>query len=854
MKVYKCQIGTCNKVFTRKFNLTRHNQRLHSTEYIEKCILCGKLFNSSEKLQKHLLFKHGPSEKFLLNSSAFDKEAQIYRYVYDGNIQNFNEGQQMIFKNLMETILYEASKKTVVKVSLIYICQMITEDLVNDTTHTAPIPFRSSSFTSNTESKLVLSNKIKKAFKQQENAMEEYCNNGSNWKFDRSIAFDIEITGVRPIVIGGSNSDDTSSSYEDSQDEDSQYDDSENDTSQDEDQNDGECILKIANKKWLYDPKNKDKKCFLRCLHYGLNKTENFKSWMRSLNLKGLTFPISISQIKKFVRQNPHLDLKVNILFRNMEKQIFPYECGIGNGTTIINLLLIHVKHDNGKLHLQNHFLLIKNVNKYLASRYTRNVKGTYSYEKSYFCLNCLNKFSEENLLFKHEQLCHQSKGIYERTKPSYEKLKFKNHHHVHMQDFIAFLDFECILKPEENRCLSCSSLRCKCEKSFTEVVNSQEPFAYSFVILESESNQIIHQHTYAGENAATNFVDHLLTCEDEWITNLLNIKKPMELSHDEQLNFEKTENCYMCNINFQFKEDIVKCRDHNHYTGRYLGAACQRCNLKRRKYKKIPIFLHNGSKYDFHFIIQALSNKNVLDIDVLPYNGEHFRTISFNSFKFLDSLAFLQSSLNQLSEDLSKTNHHYPILKQTGLIKTNNIFDQNKLNCLLKKSFFPYEFCTSLELLEKTTAIPPRESFYSVLHETTISQEDYNFACKIWKMFRCKNLVDYTKIYCKLDTILLAEIFQKFRKEMHGFSGLDPTWYASLPGFAFDSMLKETRCSLEYLTDINMVHFFEAGIRGGVSFINNRYLKADAKKNEALVYIDANVSILLYKYHFTFT
>jgi len=97
--------------------------------------------------------------------------------------------------------------------------------------------------------------------------------------------------------------------------------------------------------------------------------------------------------------------------------------------------------------------------------------------------------------------------------------------------------------------------------------------------------------------------------------------------------------------------------------------------------------------------------------------------------------------------------------------------------------------------------------------------------------MFECEDLVDYTKIYCKIDTILLAEIFQKFRSEMMKFSGLDPAYYYSLPGFAFDSMLKITNCKLSLLPHIDMVHFIEKSIRGGVSFINTRHLKITPKK-----------------------
>jgi len=139
-----------------------------------------------------------------------------------------------------------------------------------------------------------------------------------------------------------------------------------------------------------------------------------------------------------------------------------------------------------------------------------------------------------------------------------------------------------------------------------------------------------------------------------------------------------------------------------------------------------------------------------------------------------------------------------------------------------------------------ETVKLPPKSAFYSSLSEDTISDEDYKFAKKVWKKFGCKNLLDYTEIYCKIDTILLAEIFQKFRKDLLVFSGLDPARYISLPSFSFDSMMKITKCELELPLDINIVQFIENGIRGGLSFINTRHLKVN-NSNEKIFYIDAN-------------
>ena len=158
--------------------------------------------------------------------------------------------------------------------------------------------------------------------------------------------------------------------------------------------------------------------------------------------------------------------------------------------------------------------------------------------------------------------------------------------------------------------------------------------------------------------------------------------------------------------------------------------------------------------------------------------------------------------------------------------------------------------FSTSLSKMEATDALPPIECFYSSLSEETITQRNYNFAEKVWCKFKIKNLRQYCELYCKIDTILLAEIFTKFRKSMLGFSGLDPSHYVSLPSFAWDTMLKVTSCRLELPTDIDMVYFIENGIRGGLSFINTRYActtnsnhRENKKKYEdsTIIYIDAN-------------
>ena len=328
---------------------------------------------------------------------------------------------------------------------------------------------------------------------------------------------------------------------------------------------------------------------------------------------------------------------------------------------------------------------------------------------------------------------------------------------------------------------------------------------------------------------------------------------KPLRMTKDNEDKFQKAEECHICNK--QYTEKDIRVRDHCHITGKYRGSAHQEGNLKLKvnpEEIKIPVIFHNLRGYDSHFIMQEIgaivnnhtykNNKGEdiqMSINVIPNNMEKYLAFMLgNHLTFIDSFQFMSSSLDKLVSNLPRESLKY----------TSKEFKDEKLDLMARKGVYPYGYMDSFNKFNEK--LPTKEDFYSIMNNEHITNKDYKHAQTVWKTFKLKTMGEYHDLYLKSDILLLADVFENFRKTCLEYYKLDPCHYFTSPGLSWDAMLKMTDIKLELMTDIDMFQFIEKGMRGGISYIANRYGKGNnkymksydkTKPSKYIMYLDAN-------------
>ena len=151
---------------------------------------------------------------------------------------------------------------------------------------------------------------------------------------------------------------------------------------------------------------------------------------------------------------------------------------------------------------------------------------------------------------------------------------------------------------------------------------------------------------------------------------------------------------------------------------------------------------------------------------------------------------------------------------------------NQKKLELLSRKGVYPYGYMDSFERFDE--GLPPKAAFYNNLKDEHISEADWLHVQEVWKEFDLKTLGDLHDLYVEGDTLLLADIIQKYRRLILKEYHLDPLHFYTLPELAFQACLRHTRVELELIKDMEMCLMLEKSIRCGISVISKRHATAN--------------------------
>ena len=230
---------------------------------------------------------------------------------------------------------------------------------------------------------------------------------------------------------------------------------------------------------------------------------------------------------------------------------------------------------------------------------------------------------------------------------------------------FVVYADLECLLE-------KISTCQNNPRESSTTEINKHVPSGYSLFThcsFDKSKNKLDH---YGGKDRMKKF------CEDlrEHATKIINCekKKMTPLTTKEKIYHNEPEICYICKKELDKNDKKhYKVRDHCHYTGKYRGAAHDICNLRYKIPKEIPVVFHNGSTYDYHFIIKELVKEFNDNFEYLGENTEKYTTFSVpikkkienkdieitHKIKFIDSYRFMSMPLSKRIDNLSEGIHN---------------------------------------------------------------------------------------------------------------------------------------------------------------------------------------------------
>jgi len=547
---------------------------------------------------------------------------------------------------------------------------------------------------------------------------------------------------------------------------------------------------KLKNKKAIINIINRDNQCLRWAIRAAFFLAPRGRNPQRpssyptndGLNFEGIDFPTPVLQIDRLERQNPNLAINV---FGWDKEQVIVHRISEKEGNIARINLMITKQGDN------THYSYVKRLT---ALPYDQNRHS----DSKHFCERCLHGYLRRELLERHKPECKgllKSPTRTEMLQEEENKMSFTNQHKQMKMPYVIYADFECVLEkiagsePSQDTSFTVKTERhAPCGFSYIAVRSDGKlfgPFNYRgrdavYVFLtwlqdneremrEDMANKrplVMTPEDWQKHRVAINcHICNNSLVKDVYCDSMTvydydsgkccgqshrrcyhqaakNKYAPQERRQPKDAIdvwiANSQEKCLFCADPLlvpNFKDSV---RDHDLMTGKYRGAAHNECNLKLKlnaKTMPIPVIFHNLKGYDGHLLMQAMARVQG-EIKCIPTNTEKYMSFSFGNLIFIDSVNFMQSSLDKLL----KGSKEFSIMEKM-------VAEENKRKLLLKKGIYPHEHMDSFERFDETQ-LPEKDNVYSSLIGKGITDEDYAHVQEVWAAFSCQTMGDYHDLY----------------------------------------------------------------------------------------------------------
>ena len=612
----------------------------------------------------------------------------------------------------------------------------------------------------------------------------------------------------------------------------------------------GGCNITIA--KWLkftasnihYLDHRTDNKCFFWALIAALNRSYDafyirritfidyyqkfYRSNVQYFNGYSLqqidklinNYPVDIDNFSLFKELEDKLDIRLQIIYCDGTLDQYDSSYIHYNGNPDKERLIQLMYYTDITQSHEGHFLPIVSE---------KNLRNLLNNGRRWVCKHCKKSYITKCSWEKHEERCLENLNKKYRLQP--------------YQTFIRYNDYN-----KEMDCLVYGAADYETSFQRTDKYGTEESGEHAQLLplllkcyIKSNLKNLpsFNPDIYSADDPdfELKFLDDLYEYGQEYLKQVqLNTEKA--LTEENLKKFREDNQCYICghvfgkddnNNDCEFLDEFdikllsaskkeksnfdIKCFDHNHQTGQYRGALCQRCNLQvSYKYLNIPIFFHNYSNFDCIFLRNAINRWNSKRISEgkepvyyrpLGISMDSDLFAKWGPFTFQDSCKLMPESLENLVENLNRGNGSFLTTEEYAIQIAEKMSKplEEIMDILTHKQIFPYSLITSMFSFKdkdgKLIGIPKKSLCDDYLNESEFTQEQYNNLVNAANTLGLESLLDIYKNYLECDVRLLIDVLDNFNTTFVNaytigkVKGNSPLWFYTIAGYCRSMSLK---------------------------------------------------------------